>query len=266
MDFNTTTYLAGLTIGILVSLDAIIVGLFGMFLGFTVDGIIIFFGGGIKRRMGKKVWNLGFIPMGSSVAIRGLGREPDQAPSPEDFDQHPLGKRIALLLIDKVFLGTILVVLLSQIPTIGGRSGLEMVFDQFAYIFSMSPDAAKPAIPADHLAFIMALIAFWLLFSALLPVGNNKTQILLGSLIPLKPNNLTRIISYAGILLGMVVFAYFLYCLILYININYEGQVLTTWISAVLGTYTVYVFWAIVFTLTGKPVGKKTTSQENAPS
>ena len=215
MDINTTTYFAGLTIGILVSLDAIIVGTFGMFLGFTIDGIHIFYAGGIKRRMGKKVWNLGFLPMGSSVAIRGLGREPDQEADPEDFDQHPLGKRVALLLIDKVFLGFVLLILLSQIPAIGGRSALEMVFDQFIYIFSMSPDAGKPSIPADHLAFIMALIAFWLLFSALLPVGNNKTQILLSTLSPIKPNNLTRIMGYGALLFGMVLFCYFLYCLIL---------------------------------------------------
>ena len=54
--------------------------------------------------------------------------------------------------------------------------------------------------------------------------------------------------------LGMVFAGYMIYCLIRYVNIAFPGEVLSIWVSAILGGVTMSLLWNLILIAVGHPV------------
>ena len=233
MEFISSAYLTGLALGLLVSLDAVLITTLSHLMGIKVDGTQVFFGGKLRRRIGRSVWQVGWMPLGSGVKLPGLAREEGEEVKPEDFDQQPLGKRIFLLLADKIFLTIVLLINLIFIPATSLGDAFTMITDLFVYIFTLG-DGPIPPFPSGYGPFIVGFVTTWLLIGAILPIGGNKTQILLTDLMGLSTKIKMRIMTTVTFL-GMVFAGYMIYCLIRYVNIAFPGEVLSIWVSAILG-------------------------------
>lgn len=258
MDLLLPAYLTGLFLGMVISLDSLIIFAFGRLLGTWVQEVQIFFMKLVQRKFLGTLWTIGWFPTGSSVRFPGLAREDGEEPKPYDFDQAPLGNRIAILLIDKVVYLLILVIALVILPTTGMDVAFEQLFKFFIEIFSRgSEGAAVISLPANHWAFILAGVSLWALIGAIIPWGGNKTQMLLLYLFGVRSEKAKRVILTIGMIFGGAFFFYTLYCFIRYVNIEFEGQVISAWISIFAGLFTMVAFWSVVLLAFGKPLPEK---------
>lgn len=258
MEFDLNAYGVGVILGVLVSLDSVIVSIFGYLLGFEIQKVGIFFVPAVKRKIAGRTWAVGWLPFGSYVKFKGLNKEEGEAVDPGDFGQQPLGRRILLLMVDKIFFGTLVLLALLMISPDQLGAGFDLVWGKFAYIFQISsqPPAALTA-SVGLFPYLLASVSLWTFLSALLPFGGNKTQILLLELLGNRKLAQNQVIAISSMLLGLAFMGFVIYCIIRYVNIAYEGEVWSIWASLLVGALTVSIFWILLFLAIGKPVANK---------
>lgn len=253
MDF--TAFTVAISISILVSLDSLVVMLIAKRAGMTVEEGGIFFGKGIKRKIGEVIWKIGFIPMGSYVKIRGMIREDDEVPEPGDFDQASKGSRMFVMFFDKLFFGGLLLVLLLLLPGGDLSTSIDGMVSFWSFVLGGSDNVSLfPGGLAEGAWFPFAAVLSWVWAMSLLPVGGSKTQHLLYELLgseKLKQNTALNMIStLAG--LGIVIFL--VVRMFQYISRTHPDGTLDVWLGIAAGfVCSIAVVAGLVMTM-GMPV------------
>jgi|GEM_PF-6775789 len=264
MEFELSAYLVGLLVGVLTAMDAVWVSLFGFLLGFEIQQVGIFFVTAIKRKVAGRTWTVGWFPAGSYVKFRGMDKEPEDAANPADFGQQPKGKRILILLIDKIVYGTIF--LLSVYAIFPGElgEGFDMVIGKFAYILQFSSqESLSWYASANLLPFLVAMVSGWVLFASLLPFGGTKTQHLIFDLFGKSNTKLNSVFNTLSMLPALALMVWIVYSMVRYVNIAHEGEIWSIWGSVVAGAMTVSVLGVLIVLVIGKPIRKGGHTQDS---
>lgn len=260
MDIYLSAFLTGFFLAFLISMDSILISDLGRFLGFRVEQAQVFFGKLMTRSMGRVIWKLGWLPLGSSVKISGLLREEGQPIHPGDFDQQPLFKRFLLLFVDKFFIGLVLLLALFLMPTESIAAGFDLVLDFYLHILKAPAENGGAFADVGSPAFVLAYVALWVLVTALVPVGGNKTQLFLSDLLGIRPTAEKQGGMWFAMLSGLLFAAglfYLVYRIFRYVNAAYPDQALAIWACFFGGLIALHLPWVVVLKVLGKPVVKR---------
>lgn len=263
MTFDTPAFLTGLILALVLASDALLMAMTGKWLGFQVEEICFFMGKVLRRRIKGVSWVVGWIPMGTSVKVRGLYREEgvEETVFPNDFDQQPFGKQVLLLLIDKVWLAVLWTVGLLAMPEKSFGDALEKSWNLVYFILRGSEgDPGFEIEGSGNAPFILACLSLWTLIFALLPTAGNKTQILLLHLFGIrKEKSLSRISLISGFV-AIALFSYTIYCLYQFSTTAFAGYGMQLWVNGLGGALLV----GLIIGLLVDAFGKRSEAEEVA--
>lgn len=258
MEFEFSAYLVGMLIGVLTAMDAVWVSIFGFLLGFEIQQVGIFFVTAIKRKVAGRTWTIGWFPAGSYVKFQGMDKEEGEATHPADFSEQPKGKRILVLLMDKIVYGTIFLFAVYAIFPGELGEGFGLVWGKFAYILQFSSQEPLSWYASGKLfPFLVAMVSGWVLFASLLPFGGTKTQHLILDVLGKGNSKLNSLFNALSMLPALAMMVWIVYSMIRYVNIAFEGEVWSIWGSVVAGAMSVSVLSILIVLVIGRPMQKR---------
>lgn len=252
---NTSAFLTGISICLIMSLDSLVTMLAARRMGMTVEEVGIFFMKGIRRKIGNAIWKIGIVPTGSFVKIPGMLRQEGEIPQEGDFDQVPKSARVLVMLFDKIFFAGLLMVALLLLPGGDLMASIEGMISFWRFIFGGSNDLALfPADLAEGALFPFVAVLSWIWAISLLPIGASKTQHLAIELLgikKLKRNTLWLTISMLG---GLAILVFLIERMIRFVSALHPEGTLGVWLGLAAGlACSIVVISAIVLAM-GEPV------------